>query len=250
MKKMIHKLNLVFLLLCSTLTAQIDYGNQIGKKEVKKGEVTFVQNTSDAGNTTHGFTMDGLPVGGQMQTTIEGNTIYQTYNTKHQLDGTVIIMSRNSGDTEMYTYRKNQKNGPAFKITNGNVAWQRQYKNDVPTGKDYEVNHSADFYTDRNSPTFEGFTIEKYKGSYALGFFAYSKRAYPIIHVWDSGSSFYGQCIQGVRKEFGVYFYEDGSKYIGAWHNNKREGLGFKLDSGGMVIEKGYYKKGSLEIEI
>lgn len=243
-------LKLLILFLCSFSTAQINYGNQVGKKEVKKGLVTFEQKTDDSGNTTYGFVLDGLPVGGQMQTRTDGTTIYQTFNKKHELDGTKIIMDRNSGSIEMYTYRKNQKNGPAFQITGGNIAWQRQYKNDVATGKDYEVNHSADFYTGRNSSTFEGFTIEKYKGSYALGFFAYSKRAYPIIHVWDAGSSFYGQCIQGLRKEFGVFFYDDGSKYIGAWDANYKEGLGFKLDKGGKAIEKGYYDNGKLKIAI
>lgn len=243
-------LKLALLLVCSTVTAQINYGNQIGKKEIKKSLVSFVQNTDNNGNTTYGFTIDGLPVGGQMQTTIDGKTMYRTFDKNHELDGTEIIMDRNSGDIELYTYRKNQKNGPAFKITNGKIAWQRQYKNDAATGKDYEVNHSADYYIDRNSISFEGFTMEKYNGSYALGFFAYSKRAYPIIHVWDEGDSFYGQCIQGLRKEFGVYFYQNGNKYIGAWHNNQKEGLGFTLDNGGKVLEKGYYKDGRLDIGI
>ena len=243
-------LQLVFLLVYGIVTGQINYGKQIGKKEIKKGLVTFVQNTDNDGNTSYGFTMDGLPVGGQMQKTIDGKTIYQTYNKDHQLDGTKIIMDKNTADIEMYTYRKNLKNGPAFKISGGNIAWQRQYKNDVATDKDYEVNHSADFYVNKNSPSFEGFTIEKYKGSYALGFFAYSKRAYPIIHVWDKGDSFYGQCIQGFRKEFGVYFQENGNKYIGAWDSNQKEGLGFEVDKNGKVLKKGYYKDGSLEIEI
>jgi hypothetical protein len=244
-----YTLKVLLLLVCTSVTAQINYGKQIGKKEVKKGKVTFVQNTNNKGDTTYGFTMDGLPVGGQMQTTIDGKTTYQTFDKNHELDGTKIIMDRNSGGIELYTYRKNQKDGPAFKISNGKISWQRQYKNDVPTGKDYEVNHNFDFYTSSSS-SFEGFTMEKYKSSYALGFFAYSKRAYPIIHVWNSGSSFYGQCIQGLRKEFGVYFYEDGSKYIGAWDANYKEGLGFKLDKGGKVIEKGYYDKGKLKIGI
>ncbi|MGB5981137.1 MAG: hypothetical protein WBG46_03235 [Nonlabens sp.] len=243
-------LQIFLLCICSTAFAQIQYGNQIGKKEVRKGLVTFAQNTDDKGNSTYGFTMDGLPVGGQMQLTTDGKSIYQTYNKDHELDGTQIILDRNSGNIEMYTYRKNEKNGPAFKITNGNVAWHRQYKKDIATDKDYEVNHSADYYSGRISDSFDGFTIDKYKGSYALGFFAYGRRAFPIIHVWDAGDSYYGQCIQGLRKEFGVLFYKDGSKYIGAWHKNYKGGLGFMLDKGGKVIEKGFYKNGSLDIEV
>jgi hypothetical protein len=250
MKTMKTTLKILMLLICYTGMAQIDYGNQIGKKEVKKGLVTFEEKTDESGNVTYGFLMDGLPVGGQMQITIDGKSMYQTYDKKHQVNGTKIIMDRNSGDIEMYTYRKNEKNGPAFKITNGKIAWQRQYKNDEATDKDYEVNHSADFYTDRNSNSFDGFTIEKYKSSYALGFFAYGRKAYPIIQVWDAGSSYYGQCIQGLRKEFGVYFAKDGSKYIGAWHDNQKEGLGFEIDQGGKVVKKGYFKDGGLDIEI
>ena len=241
---------LIALLICSSAMAQINYGNQVGKKEVKKGEVTFEQKTDDKGNTTIGFIMDGLPVGGQKVVTIDGQTIYQTYNRKHELDGTKIIMDKNSGSIELYTYRKNQKNGPAFKVSNGKIAWQKQFEDDKPSGKDYKVNHSADYYAGRNSANFEGFTMEKYKDSYALGFFAYGRRAYPIIHTWNSGGSYYGQCIQGLRKEFGVYFYEDGGMYVGAWNNNSKEGLGFKMDKGGKVTEKGYYKKNIINIEL
>lgn len=245
-----NTMKILMLFFCSSLLAQINYGKQIGKKEVKKDLVSFVQSTDENGNVTYGFVMDNQAVGGQMNVTTDGKSIYQSFNKDHELDGTKIIMNSNSGEIELYTYRKNEKNGPAFKISGGEIAWQKQFEDDEVSGKDYEVNHSFDYYTDKNSESFEGFTIEKYDGSYALGFFAYGRRAYPIIHVWDSGSSYYGQCIQGLRKEFGVYFYDDGSKYIGAWHNNYKEGLGFKVDKGGKVIEKGYYKKGSLSIAL
>ncbi|MCX7548729.1 hypothetical protein OS188_12270 [Xanthomarina sp. F1114] len=243
-------LKLVMLLFCGSVFAQISYAKQVGKKEVKKELVSFHENTDANGNVTYGFLMDGLAVGGQMLVTTDGKSIYQTFNKNHELDGTKIIMDRNSGSIELYTYRKNEKNGPAFKIAGGEIAWEKQFKNDKATGKDYKVNHSFDYYADKNSESFDGFTIEKYNGSYALGYFAYGRRAYPIIHIWDEGSSFYGQCIQGLRKEFGVYFYDDGSKYIGAWHNNYKEGLGFMMDKDGKVTEKGYYKKGSLDIAI
>jgi hypothetical protein len=245
-----NTLLILAILISSPSIAQIAYGNQVGKKEVKKGIVVFENKTDEKGNTTIGFTMNGLPVGGQMIVNTKGETFYQTHNKKHQLDGTQIIMNKNTGSIELYTYRQDLKNGPAFRIDNGKIAWHRQYENGNATDKDYEVNHSADYYTNRNSASFEGFTMEKYKSSYAIGFFAYGKRAYPIIHVWNEGGSYYGQCIQGQRKEFGVYFYDDGSKYIGAWHNNYKEGLGFKLDKNGEVIEKGYYKKNVLNISI
>lgn len=243
-------LKLVMLLFCGSVVAQISYGNQVGKNEVKKGLISLYENTDTDGNVTYGFLMDGLAVGGQMIVTTDDKSIYQTFNKKHELDGTKIIMDRTSGSIELYTYRKNKKNGPAFKILGGEIAWEKQFEDDEATGKDYKVNHSFDYYANKNSESFDGFTIEKYDSSYALGFFAYGRKAYPIIQTWDSGSSYYGQCIQGLRKEFGVYFYEDGSKYIGAWHNNYKEGLGFMMDKDGKVTEKGYYKKGSLDIAL
>jgi hypothetical protein len=229
--------------------AQIDYGNQVKKNDVKKGLITFEKSTDNNGVVTFGFKMEGKPVGAQMILSPTGITTYLNCNKDNHIDGTTLIMDKNSGEISLYTYRKSKKDGPAFKMANGKILWNKQFKDDKATGKEYEVNHSFDYYT-RSGSSFEGFTMEKYKESYALGYFAYGKRAYPIIHVWNDGDQFYGQCIQGLRKEFGVYFYADGSKYIGAWDDNYREGLGFKVDKNGAVIEKGFYKGGKLEISI
>lgn len=241
---------LVFLLFTLTGFTQIDYGKQVKKKDVKKGLVSFEKKTDDKGNVTFGFTMEGKNVGGQMLLNTSGTSIYCNYNTDFEMDGTTIIMDNSSGEITLYTYRKNMKDGPAFKLANGEIAWTKQFKKDKEDPNGYTVNHSFDFYTDKNTASFEGFTIDKYDGSYALGYFAYGRRAYPIIHVWDSGSSYYGQCIQGLRKEFGVYFFDDGSKYVGAWHDNQKEGLGFMVDKSGTVTEKGFYKNGSLDISL
>lgn len=246
------KKNLLIICLLSSIFsfAQLDFGNQVSKNDVKIGLVIFEKTTDDKGTVTYGFKMDGKPVGGQMILSTSGTVTYQNYNKRNDIDGTTLIMDKQSGEVSLYTYRKSKKEGPAFMMANGKVLWNKQFKDDKATGKDYEVNHSFDYYSRYNSSTFEGFTMEKYKESYALGYFAYGRRAYPIIHVWNDGDQYYGQCIQGVRKEFGVYFFSDGSKYIGAWHDNYREGLGFKVDKNGAVIEKGYYKGGKLEISI
>lgn len=239
---------LIVLFTTSFSFSQIDFGKQIKKKDLPN--VTFEKTTDAEGNVTFGFKMNGLPVGGQMVLGTAGITKYMTFNKKHEIDGTMIIMKKNSGEIELYTYRKSQKNGPAFKMNGGNIAWHKQFEDDAATEKEYEVNHTFDYYSNKNTPSFEGFTIEEYKTSIAIGYFAYSKMAYPIIRVWNEGGSYYGQCIQGERKEFGAYFFADGKKYIGAWHKNDQEGLGFMIDKDGKVIEKGFYKDGKLEISI
>lgn len=241
---------LICLLISSYTFSQIDYGKQVKKKDVEKGLIAFVNTTDDRGNVTIGFTMNDLQVGSQLFIDANGNKTYANYNKDHQMDGTTIIMNTSTGEITLFTYRDNILDGPAFKITNGNVAWTKQYKKGKEDLKGYTVNHSADYYTDKNTPSFEGFTIEKYKGSFALGYFAYGRRAFPMIHIWDEGDSFYGQYIQGVRKEFGVYFYKNGDKYIGAWNNNAIEGLGFTMNKNGEVISKGYYKDGEINIKL
>lgn len=245
------KIILFIALLCTSFSfSQIAFANQVKKKEVEKGLVTFEKTTADNGAVIYGFKMNDKPVGGQFVIQNNGERTYCTYNKDHELDGTTIIMNGDSGEITMYTYRKNEKDGPAFKLANGKVDWTRQFKKGKEDPKGYTVNHTFDYYAKNQSPTFEGFTIEKYKSSYALGYFAYGRKAYPIIHIWDEGDSFYGQCIQGERKEFGVYFYKNGDKYIGAWNKNDMEGLGFKITKGGEVIEKGFYKDNKLEVSL
>lgn len=230
--------------------SQIDFGKQVKKKEVEKGLISFANTTDDKGNVTIGFRMDNLPVGAQLNIGATGIRTYCNYNKEHKMDGTTIIMNSNTGEISMYTYRDNVLDGPAFQITNGKVAWTKQFKKGHEDPNGYTVNHSFDYYTDRNKPNFEGFTAEKYKTSTAIGYFAYGTKAFPIMQVWDAGGSYYGQCIQGERKEFGVYFFPDKSIYVGAWHKNNQEGLGFKIDKNGAVVQKGFYDNAELKISL
>lgn len=240
----------ISLLTVSLSFSQIDYGKQVKKKEVEKGLISFVNTTDDKGNISIGFRMDNLPVGAQLNIDATGVRTYSTYNKEHVMDGTTIIMNSNTGEVTLYTYRNNLLDGPAFQIANGKVAWTKQFKKGYEDPNGYTVNHSFDYYTDKNKPNFEGFTAEKYKTSTAIGYFAYGTKAFPIIQVWDAGGSYYGQCIQGERKEFGLYFFPNKSIYVGAWHKNDQEGLGFKLDANGTVTEKGYYDNAELKISL
>ncbi|MVO09300.1 hypothetical protein GOQ30_09035 [Flavobacterium sp. TP390] len=240
----------ISLLLVSLSFSQIDYGKQVKKKDVDKGLISFVKTTDDKGNVSIGFRMDDLPVGPQLNIDAAGIKTYSNYNKDHVMDGTTIIMNSSTGEVTLYTYRNNLLDGPAFQIANGKIAWTKQFKKGFEDPNGYTVNHSFDFYTDKNKPNFEGFTIEKYKTSYALGYFAYGSKAFPIIQIWDAGDSFYGQCIQGLRKEFGVYFFANKNIYIGAWHKNNQEGLGFIVDKNLTVIQKGFYDAGTLKISL
>lgn len=243
-----------FILIACTLVStlgfsQIDFGKQVKKKEVEKGLVTFEKSTDDKGTIIYGFKIEGKAVGAQLSIDNTGVRTYCSFNKDNQMDGTTIIMNSDAGEITLYTYRNNEKDGPAFKMANGKVAWSKQFKKGKDDPKGYVVNHDFD-YEKKQLQTLEGFTIDKNKGSTAIGYFAYGRKAYPMIHVWDEGTSYYGQYIQGERKEFGVYFYENGDKYIGAWHKNAMEGLGFKVTKAGEVIEKGFYKSGKLILNL
>lgn len=230
--------------------SQIDYGRQVKKKDVDKGLVTFENGTDEKGNVFYRFKMDGNVVGGSLLINTAGISTYANYNTNHEMDGTTIEMNKSTGEISMYTYRKNMLDGPAFQIVNGNVGWIKQYKKNRIDENGYTVNNSNNYYAKNDGTSFNGFTMEKYKTSYAIGYFAYGRRAFPMIHVWNEGDSYYGQYIQGERKEFGVYFYKSGSKYIGSWNKNDMEGLGFKVNKNGEVFEKGWYKDNKLEISL
>lgn len=238
----------ILLLLTVTMSfSQQNFGNQAGKKEVKKGLITFETFTNSDGAVSHGFRMDGLIVGPNMVLHADGKTTFVNYNKDHEKDGTLIEMDKEKGTLELYTYRKNKKDGPAFKMANAKVEWQKQFNDDKEDLKGYKAN-VVDFGYGQNSGGFNGFNMEKYDNdSYAIGYFLFSKKSFPIIHVWKTGSQYMGQCIQGLRKEFGVYFYEDGSKYVGSWHKNYKEGLGFKIDKNGTITEKGYYEDNVLK---
>lgn len=238
----------ILLLLTVTMSfSQQNFGNQAGKKEVKKGLITFETFTNSDGAVSHGFRMDGLIVGPNMVMHADGKTTFVNYNKDHQKDGTLIEMDKEKGTIELYTYRKDKKEGPAFKMANGKVEWQKQFDNDKEDLKGYKAN-VVDYGYGQNPNGFNGFNIEKYdNGSYAVGYFLFSKRSFPAIQVWKSGEQYMGQHIQGLRKEFGVYFYDDGSKYVGSWHKNYKEGLGFKIDKNGNITEKGYYEDNVLK---
>lgn len=240
----------MFLLSVTIGYAQQDFGAQVKKKDVKKGLVSFEKVTEANGDVIYGFKIDGAWVGPNMNLKATGINSYVNYNKKHELDGTMINMNKQEGTITLFTYRKNKKNGPAFMMANGKVAWAKQFKNDQVDENGYQVNHDFDRYA-RNDNNFEGFTIEKYKnGSYALGYFAYGRRQFPMIHVWDDGDSYYGQYIQNFRKEFGVYFYTSGNKYVGSWDKNNQDGLGFFVNKDGEVTSKGYYEEGKLVIPL
>ena len=233
---------LVVLVFTSICFSQQNFGNQAGKKEVKKGLVSFETFTADNGDVSYGFRMNGLIVGPNMVLHSDGRTTYANYNKDHQKDGTLIIMNKQQGTIELYTYRKDKKEGPAFKMANGNIEWKKQFANDKEDPNGYKAN-VVDYGYGQNPNGFNGFNMEKYdNGSYAIGYFLFSKKSFPAIQVWKDGAQYMGQHIQGLRKEFGVYFYEDGSKYIGSWHKNYKEGLGFKIDKNGNITEKGYYE--------
>lgn len=240
----------ISLVTASLSFSQIDYGKQVKKKDVEKGLISFVNTTDDKGNVSIGFRMDNLPVGPQLNIDAAGIRTYSNYNKDHDMDGTTIIMNSNTGEITLYTYRNSIMDGPAFKMANGKVAWTKQFKKGIEDPNGYTVNHDFDYYTKRPESVLEGFGIDQYKGSIALGYFAYNRKAFPIIQVWDEGGSYYGQCIQGERKEFGVYFYADKRIYVGSWHKNNQEGLGFKLDANGTVTEKGYYDNAELKMSL
>ncbi|BDA77820.1 hypothetical protein LPTSP3_g07500 [Leptospira kobayashii] len=46
----------------------------------------------------------------------------------------------------------------------------------------------------------------------------------------------------------GIYIYDDGSRYIGGWHNGKREGVGTLINKKGIVIAAGQWKNNAPEI--
>ncbi|SMC82891.1 MORN repeat-containing protein [Cellulophaga tyrosinoxydans] len=242
------KTTLILLFLSITVGfSQQNFGNQVGKKEVKKDLITFKKFTNTDGAISYGFRMDGLIVGPNMVLHTDGKTTFTNYNKDHQKDGTLIEMNKEEGSIELYTYRNDKKEGPAFKMAGGKIAWQKQFNNDKEDIKGYKAD-VVDFGYGQNSNGYNGFNMEKYDNdSYAIGYFLFSKRSFPIIHVWKDGAQYMGQCIQGLRKEFGVYFYADGSKYIGSWHKNNKEGLGFKIDKNGTITEKGYYEDNVLK---
>jgi hypothetical protein len=231
--------------------AQIDFGKQVKKKDVNKGLVTFETGTDEHGAIFYRFSMHGNIVGGSLLINAKGIATYANYNTKHEMDGTTIEINEAAGEIAMYTYRKNMMDGPAFQLINGKVGWFKQFKNNKEDSEGYTVTYTNSAYTSyEKGTTMDGFQTEKYKNSYAVGYFAYGRKAFPMIQVWNEGGSYYGQYIQGERKEFGVYFFKDGSRYIGAWHKNNMEGLGFKLSKNGEVIEKGYYNNNELVIKL
>ncbi len=248
MKRTAQIIVLALLLIATGGYAQDNQKNQPGQKEVKKGLISFKSFTAGNGDASYGFTMNGLIAGPNMVLHTDGSTTYQNYNKDSKIDGVVINMKKQEGTIELYTYRESKKNGPAFKMTNGKVTWNKQFKNDTEDIKGFVVK-SPGQYAQIKGDGKSGFTMEKYDNSYAIGFFKWGYRYSPMIHVWDDSKlfkSYYGQYLGGGRNGFGIMFYTNGDKYVGYWDGNYKEGLGFMMDKDGNVTEKGIYKGGRL----
>lgn len=236
---------LVMLILTTFCFAQQNFGDHVGKKDVKKGLISFETFTAENGDVSYGFRMDGLIVGPNMILHTDGKTTYVNYNKDHQKDGTLVEMNKQQGTIELYTYRKDQKDGPAFKIANGNIEWKKEFKKDKEDLRGHVVPPPGKYVLVKGDGK-SGFTMEKDDKGYALGYFRYGYRQFPMIHVWNTGNSYYGQYLAGERKGFGVYFYKEGGKYVGMFDEGYFEGLGFTVDKDGNVTEKGYYDDGKL----
>ncbi len=244
------KLTALFLLAITVSYGQISFYNpSVKEKDVKKGLVTFETFTNSEGDVSYGFRKDGLIVGPNMVLHSDGKITYQNYSKDHLLEGVQVIMDKQSGSIELYTYEKSEKNGPSFKMEGGKPTATNQYKNGKIDPKGFKV-ETPGKYVRIKGDGLSGFSMEEYDNkSYALGYFKYGYRFSPIIHVWQNGDSYYGQYANGVRYLFGLYAYNSGSKYVGLWDGD-REGLGFMVNKDGEVYEKGYYKDGELKIEL
>lgn len=244
MKKTIQ---IIALLVVTFGYAQQNFSKQVGKKDVKKGLISFKSFTNENGDVSYGFRKDSLIVGPNMILHADGKVTYQTYNKDNQLDGTVIKMDKEKDIVELYTYRDGKKDGPSFTLTNGKPTKSEQYKDDKIDLKGYVVEPPGKYALIKGDGK-SGFTMDKYdNGSYALGYFKHGYRLFPMIHVWKDGDAYYGQYLYDKRRGFGVYFYNDGKKYIGDWDDNYKEGIGFMVDKNGTIIEKGYYEGGVLK---
>jgi hypothetical protein len=243
MKKITQVLLLV---ICSTGFSQENFKNQITKKDLKKSTVTFESFTNENGDVSFGFRLDSLIVGPNLVISSNGTKTYQNYNKDHEIDGTVINMYKEKDEIELFTYRKGLKNGPAFTMTGGKPTKKEQYKNDKIDLGGFKVDPPGKYQLIKGDG-FSGFTMEKYENnSYAIGYFKHGYKWMPIIHVWESGESYYGQCMS-VRQGFGIYAYKNGDIYVGMWDDNYREGLGFVIDKNGNITEKGFYEGGVLK---
>ena len=75
------KTTLILLLLSITVGfSQQNFGNQAGKKEVKKDLITFEKFTNTDGAISYGFRMDGLIVGPNMVLHTDGKTTFTNYH--------------------------------------------------------------------------------------------------------------------------------------------------------------------------
>lgn len=237
---------ILLLVICSTGFSQENFKNQITKKDLKKSTVTFKSFTNENGDVSFGFRLDSLIVGPNLVISSNGTKTYQNYNKDHEIDGTVINMYKEKDEIELFTYRKGLKNGPAFTMTGGKPTKKEQYKNDKIDLGGFKVDPPGKYQLIKGDG-FSGFTMEKYENnSYAIGYFKHGYKWMPIIHVWESGESYYGQCMS-VRQGFGIYSYKNGDMYVGMWDDNYREGLGFVIDKNGNITEKGFYEGGVLK---
>lgn len=242
---------IIAFLFVSISHAQQDFKLQLGKKEFKKNEVTFHTINNEDGTIVHCFKYNNKVTGPMMIVYPDGKQSYMNYNKKHELDGTFITTDNATGTIELATYRKGKMNGPAFTMANGKMIDQSYFKDDRSVSAKEGKPKSYFFGGQSASDYFEGFTVdESPSGIWTVGYFMFSKPAFPAIAVYPSGNNYMGQFIQGVRKEFGVFFFKDDGKYVGFWHNGDRQGPGFYIDENGNVVEKGYYEKDKLKIAL
>lgn len=61
--------------------------------------------------------------------------------------------------------------------------------------------------------------------------------------VWDTGETYEGEWVEGVRDGYGLFTWTDGSYYSGSFMANIREGKGYYHGTDGTIMD-GYFKNG------
>lgn len=246
------KILLLILIFCSfSIQAQIDFAKQIKKKDLD--QIEFKSITTDNGDVIHGFFMNNLVVGPYMSHKANGIIEYKSYNKKHQIDGSVITFNQLDATVTLQNFRKGVAEGGAFQFKNGNVTWAKTFEKGISVEDNlgmYRANKANAL--DCIGDCLNGFGVKKNTkiNSVTIGFFAFERTLYPALTTYNDNGQYFGQFIHGIREQFGIYKFSDGNRYIGFWKKGSQEGYGFYIDKEGKIIEKGYYKKGSLAISM
>jgi len=69
-----------------------------------------------------------------------------------------------------------------------------------------------------------------------------------VIKSYERGERYEGQMIKGLKHGQGFYTWQDGTVYIGNWHNDLEHGYGEKLFANGDVY-RGYWKNGAFDAQ-